>query len=391
MIKNRRINFFLIINVNKFQNNSILDAPLHGQLFFQDPATLFAERAIDLHHDIMSIMIFFFVLILWFLSRITPGFKDHTQHGKRNLTTFRRFWYTRPYKRLWRYKHLDKLNAEIDLIHEDYLVYWHDVPELEIFWTLVPTTVVVFIAIPSFNLLYLTVPLDKSSICVKVTGSQWFWTYEYDQIWTYSIRSLKTVDYVDSEYLEQISRGGFYSQQAHVLCFEVFYADLYKSISLSNTEKLSYVYKNMEKSLCFAEFPESIYIKANSVEVDKVNTFVNENKVFQSNIIPTENLELGEFRLLEVDQLLVIPRNTHISFSVTSTDVLHSWSIPSLGIKIDACPGRLNEVSVIVYRNSVYYGQCSEICGVLHGFMPIVIRTVNLLDYYKYLYLNNLK
>jgi heme/copper-type cytochrome/quinol oxidase subunit 2 len=58
-----------------------------------------------------------------------------------------------------------------------------------------------------------------------------------------------------------------------------------------------------------------------------------------------------------------------------------------LGIKIDACPGRLNEVSVIVYRNSVYYGQCSEICGVLHGFMPIVIQTTDILEYYKLVYL----
>jgi heme/copper-type cytochrome/quinol oxidase subunit 2 len=105
---------------------------------------------------------------------------------------------------------------------------------------------------------------------------------------------------------------------------------------------------------------------------------------FDSNLYSIDN---GIFRLLEVDNRLILPRNTHIRFVITSNDVLHSWSIPSLGIKVDACPGRLNEVSAVVYRNSVFYGQCSEICGVLHGFMPIVIQTVNYLDFLKLQYL----
>jgi len=96
---------------------------------------------------------------------------------------------------------------------------------------------------------------------------------------------------------------------------------------------------------------------------------------------------LGDLRLLEVDQRLVLPRNVKIRFLVTSSDVLHSWSIPSLGIMIDACPGRINEVHASIYRKSIFYGQCSEICGILHGFMPIVIQTVSLLDYFKCFYI----
>jgi heme/copper-type cytochrome/quinol oxidase subunit 2 len=90
--------------------------------------------------------------------------------------------------------------------------------------------------------------------------------------------------------------------------------------------------------------------------------------------------------LLEVDNKLVIPEQVVVRFLVTSTDVLHSWSVPSLGIKIDACPGRLNEIMIRANRCSIYYGQCSEICGVFHGFMPIVVETVSVLDYYKYLF-----
>nr|YP_009154079.1 cytochrome c oxidase subunit 2 [Turbinaria ornata]AJF48266.1 cytochrome c oxidase subunit 2 [Turbinaria ornata] len=87
------------------------------------------------------------------------------------------------------------------------------------------------------------------------------------------------------------------------------------------------------------------------------------------------------FRLLEVDNRLFVPINTHIRVLVTSADVLHSWAVPSLGVKVDACPGRLNQVFLFVKREGVFYGQCSEICGVNHGFMPIVVQAVNQDDY----------
>jgi len=117
--------------------------------------------------------------------------------------------------------------------------------------------------------------------------------------------------------------------------------------------------------------------------------FIKFQRIFESNLIPTQDLKVGDLRLLEVDQRLILPRNIKIRFLVTSTDVLHSWSIPSLGIKVDACPGRINEIHTNIYRKSVFYGQCSEICGILHGFMPIVIQTVSLLDYFKYTYITS--
>jgi len=98
-------------------------------------------------------------------------------------------------------------------------------------------------------------------------------------------------------------------------------------------------------------------------------------------MIPTEDLEVGQLRLLEVDNRVVIPTETHIRLIVTAADVLHCFAMPSFGIKLDACPGRLNQTSIFVKREGVYYGQCSEICGVNHGFMPIVIEAVSLEDY----------
>ena len=98
---------------------------------------------------------------------------------------------------------------------------------------------------------------------------------------------------------------------------------------------------------------------------------------FDSYLIPQDELdvndELKAYRLLSVDNHLFVPSKMHVRALVTSTDVLHSWAVPSLGIKLDACPGRLNQTSFFIKRNGVYYGQCSEICGVNHGFRPIGI------------------
>ena len=102
---------------------------------------------------------------------------------------------------------------------------------------------------------------------------------------------------------------------------------------------------------------------------------------FDSYMIPEEDLTKGQIRLLEVDNRVIVPVNTHIRIIISAADVLHSWAIPSLGIKCDAIPGRLNQTSLFVKREGVYYGQCSEICGINHGFMPIVIEAVSLKNY----------
>lgn len=98
---------------------------------------------------------------------------------------------------------------------------------------------------------------------------------------------------------------------------------------------------------------------------------------FDSYITPTEDLKPGEFRLLEVDNRAVLPIFTETRVLITATDVIHSWTVPSLGIKADAIPGRLNQVGFTMTRPGVFFGQCSEICGANHSFIPIVIESVN--------------
>ena len=102
---------------------------------------------------------------------------------------------------------------------------------------------------------------------------------------------------------------------------------------------------------------------------------------FDSYMLHESDLELGQFRLLDVDNRVVIPTDTHIRLIVTGADVIHSFAVPSLGVKIDAVPGRLNQTSILAERTVTFYGQCSEICGVWHGFMPIAIEAVSVQDY----------
>nr|YP_010461269.1 cytochrome c oxidase subunit II [Heterocyathus sulcatus]UUF92200.1 cytochrome c oxidase subunit II [Heterocyathus sulcatus] len=106
---------------------------------------------------------------------------------------------------------------------------------------------------------------------------------------------------------------------------------------------------------------------------------------FDSYMVPSSDLTQGENRLLEVDNKLVLPILTHTRFLVTGADVLHSFAVPSLGLKIDAVPGRLNQTGVFIKRPGVFFGQCSEICGANHSFMPIVIKGVWVEEYLHFL------
>nr|UFZ12789.1 cytochrome c oxidase subunit II [Sialis sibirica]UFZ13257.1 cytochrome c oxidase subunit II [Sialis koreana] len=100
------------------------------------------------------------------------------------------------------------------------------------------------------------------------------------------------------------------------------------------------------------------------------------NTEFDSYMIPYNEMNPDGFRLLDVDNRIILPMSTQIRILVTAADVLHSWTIPALGVKIDATPGRLNQTNFFINRPGLYYGQCSEICGANHSFMPIVIESI---------------
>jgi len=165
-------------------------------------------------------------------------------------------------------------------------------PILEVVWTLIPAIILLGIAFPSFKLLYFMDRTHEPEMSLKVTGHQWYWSYEYPE------------------------------------------------------EKIA----------------------------------------FDSYMIQDADLKPGQKRLLEVDHEVVVPIDTNIRILLTSADVLHSWAMPALGIKQDTIPGRLRETWMRILKTGSYYGQCSELCGVNHAFMPIKIKAVSKQEYEQWLH-----
>lgn len=109
------------------------------------------------------------------------------------------------------------------------------------------------------------------------------------------------------------------------------------------------------------------------------------NIQFDSYIIPSNDLKINDFRLLDVDNRIILPINNQIRIIVSATDVIHSWTVPSLGVKIDANPGRLNQTNFYINRPGLFFGQCSEICGANHSFIPIVVERISIKNFIKWI------
>nr|QWB85822.1 cytochrome c oxidase subunit II [Typodryas sp. N143] len=106
---------------------------------------------------------------------------------------------------------------------------------------------------------------------------------------------------------------------------------------------------------------------------------------FDSYMIPPKEMNNYNFRLLDVDNRIIVPFESQIRMLITAADVIHSWTVPAFGVKIDATPGRLNQVSFSISRSGLFFGQCSEICGANHSFMPIVIESISSHHFIKWI------
>ena len=113
--------------------------------------------------------------------------------------------------------------------------------------------------------------------------------------------------------------------------------------------------------------------------------YPDENIIFDSYMIEEKDLKEGQPRLLAVDNVVVVPVNKVVKVLITANDVLHAWALPSFGVKRDAVPGRINETWFKAEKEGTYYGQCSELCGIKHAFMPIAVKVVSEEDYQEWL------
>ena len=232
----------------------------------------------------------------------------------------------------------EKPSDKWDILFRDFIYKNNNVTHgtlLEIIWTIIPAIILMVIAFPSFSLLYSMDEVMMPAFTLKVIGHQWYWSYEY------SIPLLvEEQEQVSKKRVSDYSQFSYLSSQSNI-------SEFYKENAIDN--KIS-------------------------IDFD-----------FDSYMVPEAELNLGDHRMLEVTESVVLPINTYVRILVSSADVLHSFAVPSLGVKADAVPGRLNQLSVHIKRQGVFYGQCSEICGVSHGMMPITIKAVSLEDYASWL------
>lgn len=203
--------------------------------------------------------------------------------------------------------------------------YFNHSTKLEIFWTLIPILIIGLIITPSFFFMYAIDEDMESILTVRVIGHQWFWSYVY---------ALPT-------YTDEVFNISLYS------------GDVSSQPTLSSTVELN---------------------------------IPSDRKFFSFDSYMLDNMNDGSPRLLATDSVLILPKFSHINCIITSSDVIHSWAIPSFGVKVDAVPGRLNRADVFVEYEGMFFGQCSELCGVNHSFMPIHIQVVSLSDFLRFLF-----
>lgn len=249
------------------------------------------------------------------------------------LTTLRYFSYKKN-SRLNRY-----LLSQSTKLKHDWIRLSHGV-NIEIIWTVVPSLILILIAIPSFALLYATDELVDPSVTIQVIGHQWYWSYEYNDLIVVEKKAPAFTDWFANKY-------------TIINAFPV--------TASTNPAFSNYFIPNDSLKIFNGSFEFDSYMKQES------------------------DLQVGELRLYEVDYPLVLPKFTHIRFMITADDVIHSRSVPALGIKVDAVPGRINHAHTYIKYSGIFYGQCSELCGVNHAFMPIQILVLEPKMYYEYI------
>jgi cytochrome c oxidase subunit 1 len=299
---------------------------------FQEPVTPIAYGIIKLHDHIL----FFLVVILFVVGYLL-------------FSTYKKFYYGSLNSDIPESKAISSFSSLINnykesllfnVSHRSYNI--NHGTTIEIIWTVLPAFILLFIAVPSFALLYAMDEIIDPVLTVKVIGHQWYWSYEYsDYTVVYGPRLIGYHGIDEFGAWEMLLRES--------------------GLMKGDRPLLSYLYDA-------AVIPETT-IK------------------FDSYMVHEAELSLGDLRLLKTDMPLFLPKNTHIRLLITSSDVLHSWAVPSFGVKVDAVPGRLNQTSLYLKNTGTFYGQCSELCGVNHAFMPIEVYVVNPIYFYNYIYI----
>ena len=351
-----KIKSLFSISMLGITSNFFYDVAERGQMLFQDPATGIMEALVDFHHDLMFFLIIIVTLIFWLLFRLYAIFNVHIDATD-----------------LERKKELYKLSRRVIHYRDQYqyflpLTFSKNV-HAEIIWTIVPFCILLSIMPASFSLLYAMDDMMIPSITMKCHGHQWFWNYNMaDTVTVVAEKSLlSSVDLA----LNDINLFANYT----LIQLEQF---LFANNLLFNEHLNFLLFDTNFYMFSLNELLEESFF-GNGI-FTQVSTMI-QKLFFDSYMVAESDLEVGQFRLLEVDKHIYLPLQIFVRLLVSAEDVLHSFAVPALGIKMDACPGRSNQIGLLIKRFGRFYGQCSEICGTNHAFMPIVIECVSQSDF----------
>ena len=288
---------------------------------FRDWVNIYTESFGVLYNIICMYLIFIAILITFWITYIL---RTQTYNKQTNILEATKIFTIN-----------EKYKSRIEWLKENYLKISdkQELISLEAIWSLLPLSYIGTVSVPSVGLEYGISPDVTPLVTIKVIGQQWFWHYEISTILNPSL-----IESTNNEIFKQSA------------AYELFLK----------------VGQNNEKFL--KEFENLNYMRL--------------YKTFDATII---NNDPGFFRLVALDNKIVLPINTPIKFIITSIDVLHSFALPSGAMKIDAIPGRLSEQVVIFERPGLFWGQCSELCGPYHGFMPIVIEVSSFEKFIQYM------
>ncbi|MEQ1578675.1 MAG: cytochrome c oxidase subunit II transmembrane domain-containing protein [Hyphomicrobium sp.] len=217
---------------------------------------------------------------------------------------------------------------------------------LEVAWTVIPIFILVLLAIPSFKLLMLQYTYPKPDLTIKATGNAWFWEHQYPDLGGFTITS----NYVKDETLVKDKIATELRAGVEQAATNKDPKEISKVLSTAVTAE----YTKRYGTLSPLELSQRLYDDAQPLWFAKKQP-----------------------RLLAVDSEIVVPVNKVVHVLVTSNDVIHNWTIPSFGSKVDAVPGRVTSTWFRAEHEGIFYGQCSELCGLNHAFMPIGMRVVS--------------
>jgi heme/copper-type cytochrome/quinol oxidase subunit 2 len=412
---------FLYFLVNEFTNyDIIIESSKDSNLYFgfPEPANPNLYGIIELHNFIM----FFIVMIVFFtLITISEVLSNFSVQHLRGVEAYNKV------------KHIYNINIQ------------HNTT-LELFWTAIPFMTLFAIAIPSFAFLYAGELPRDCSLSLKVIAHQWFWSYELTVHLRDNIKPLylyETISNMDSyeyqaylknfhsknENLNNVSTlpiefkksniNNFLTHKINIIQnFKILpklnFLEIFNIDSTIQNDTTNYLFKLLESSKLESTISKSVFSNFNdNTKVLDYNDYINSLttiKLFDTKLNCKENLFFNKYcnnierdcsinfesylqpiadlkdsaRLLKTTNPVVLPVGTYVKVLITSDDVIHSWALKDLGLKLDAAPGRTNQTTLIIDKLGRYSGQCSELCGAQHGFMPIEIFCVDRITFISY-------